>query len=122
MERQPDVLEARKRRQEIEELKDEADLVAPHAREIVVREAVEDLAVHGHRAGGRAVEAADEIEQRRFPRSRGPDDRHHLAGVDRQAHGVEGDNLALAFELFDDAVERDDGRHGVGSPSLALIV
>ena len=53
VQRQADVLEARQRRQQVEELKDEADLVAPDARQLVVGQAGERLAVDADLAGGR---------------------------------------------------------------------
>jgi hypothetical protein len=41
MERQPDVLQAGQRRQQIEELEDESNLVPPQARQFVIGEIVE---------------------------------------------------------------------------------
>ena len=56
VQRQADVLETGQRRQQVEELKDEADLVAPQPRQVIVGEAAERLAVDATRAprwGGR---------------------------------------------------------------------
>ena len=82
VQRQADVLEARQRRQQVEELEDEADLVAPHARQLVVGQAGERFAVDADLAGRRAIEAADRVEQRRLAGAGRADDRHHLAAGD----------------------------------------
>ena len=114
MQRQADVLEARERRQQVEELEDEADLVAPDPRQVVVGQAAERFAVDADLAGGRAIEAADQVEQRRLAGAGRPDDRDHLAARDRQRDVVERDDVALAFELFGDVVEVNDGGSGGG--------
>ena len=103
VEREPDVLKTRQGRQEIEELKNEPDLVAPDPRELVVREAGQRLAVDAHLARGRTVEAAHKIEQRRLARARGADDRHHLAARDGQRDVLERGHLTFAGKLFGDA-------------------
>ena len=107
MQRQADVFEARQGRQQVEELEDEADLVAPHARQLIVGQAGERFAVDADLAGGRAVEAADQIEQRRLAGAGRADDRDHLAARDGEADGVERDDVAFAGELLGDVVERD---------------
>ena len=112
VQREADVFERRQRRQQVEELEDESDLVAAHPRQVVVGEAGERLAVDAHTAGGRTVESADEIEERRLARSGGSDDRDHLAARDRDAHIVEGGDAALAGELLGDVLERDHVRRG----------
>ena len=63
----------------------------------------ERLAVDADLPGGRAIEAADEIEERGFAGAGGADDRDHLAARDGQADRVEGDDVALAGELLGDA-------------------
>ena len=119
MQRQPDVLETGERRQQVEELEDEADLVPPHSRQIVVGETREQLAVDPHVARACGVEAADEVEQRGLAGSRRPDDRHHLAAIDRQRDVVERDDAALAVELLGDGEELDGGPRGVGRAGTA---
>ena len=71
-------------------------------------------AVDADLAGGWAVEAADQVEQRRLARARRTDDRHHLAPGDGQADVVERGDVPLAVELLGDAVELD---HGTRDPS-----
>jgi hypothetical protein len=102
---QADVLEARQRRQQVEELEDEPDGVSPDFRELVVRKAAEGPAADPHFAGGGPIEAADEIEQGRFPGPGRPDDRHHLTLGNGQGDAAQGADIALAGELFRDLVE-----------------
>src|ERR671939_211554 len=92
VQRQADVLEARERRQQIEELEDESNLVAPHSRQLIVGETAERSAVDEDVAGSRAIEAADEIEERRLARAGGPDDRDHLAAWNADGHIAQGDD------------------------------
>ena len=58
VQRQADVLEARERRQQVEELEDEADLVAADSRQLVVGETAERFAVDADFAGVAVVFAA----------------------------------------------------------------
>ena len=114
VQRQADVLEARQGRQQVEELEDEADLVAADAGQRVVRQAAQGFAVDGDDAGGGAIESAEQVEQRGLSRARGSDDRDHLAAGDGESDRVEGGHLAFAFELFRDAVEGDGSVDGHG--------
>ena len=75
--RQRDVLDRGERRDQVEVLEDVADRRTPHPGAPVVAERGQVGALDAHRAGGRAVEAAGEGEQRR------------LAGAGRAHHGDE---------------------------------
>jgi hypothetical protein len=117
VQRKTDVFQAGERRQEVEELEDEPDLVPSDAGQVVVRELGQRPSLDAHGAAGGSIEPANQVEERRLARPRRPDDRDHFAGLDRQRHVVEGDDAPLAFELFGDVVERDDGgRGGDGRP------
>jgi hypothetical protein len=63
VERQRHVLERRQRGQQVEELEDEADLVAPDECALVVGQPAQAPAVDGDFTRARAVEAADEVEK-----------------------------------------------------------
>src|SRR6185295_18587737 len=67
-------------RQQIEELKDDSDLVAPYPRQFVVRERTQVLAVDCNRSAGWPIESTDEIQQRGFSGTRWSDDRHEVSG------------------------------------------
>src|SRR6185436_3354808 len=114
VQRQPHVLQRAQRRQQVEELEDEADLVAADAGQLVVAEAGERLAVDAHLAGGRAIEPADQVQQRRFAGARRSNDRDHLAARDGEGDAVERDDVAFAAELARDLVELDDRRRRGG--------
>ena len=62
------------------------------------------------------VEAADEVQERRLPRSGRPDDRHHLAPLDGQAHVVQRDDLTFSVEPFRDSFEHHHRDNFVGRP------
>src|SRR3989442_13576535 len=78
MQRQRDILEAIKRREQVEKLKDEADLVAANTSEIVVREFAKILAFDSNLAGCGPVEAADQVQERRLSRTGRPDNAETL--------------------------------------------
>ena len=81
-ERELDVLERRRAGEQVEPLKDESNLFVANRRQLIVREARHVAAVQPIRAGRRAIEAAEDVHQRRLPRSRRSDDRDELAARD----------------------------------------
>src|SRR5450755_1843787 len=100
------VLHAGERGQEIEELEDETDFVAPETGERVVGEPGDGLAVDADLASGRAVQAADQIEERGLAGAGGADDGNHLAARDLEIDRFERGDLALAVIDLGDACER----------------
>lgn len=100
-----DVLQAGERWQEIEELKNETDLVAAYARQRIVGEAAEARAVDRDLAGGGMIEAADQVEQRRFPRAGRAHDANHLPEADFEIDARERGDAALAIIFFGDVRE-----------------
>ncbi len=76
--RQLDIIERRGAGQQVEGLKDEADLLVSDAGELVVVEVGHPMAVEPVLPGGRAVEAADQIHQGGLARSRRPHHRDEL--------------------------------------------
>ena len=101
MQRQGDVLGGRQRRQQVEELEDEPDLVAPHARQRVVGRAAPAAARRSTRRPSSADRGTHDVQQRRLARPRRADDRHHFAPVDVQPDTVEREYFSLALEAFD---------------------
>src|SRR5262249_36338218 len=84
-----DVLDGRERRDEVELLEHEAERPQPQPGQLVVGQVGEVAPLEEHLAVGRAVERAEELQQRRLarpPRSFEGDD---AAGGDRQVDGVE---------------------------------
>jgi hypothetical protein len=120
VQRQRYVLQARQGRQEVEELEDEADLVPPDRRQPVVSQAREARAIHDDLAGGRAIERANEVEERGLPGAGGPHDRDHLAALDVQVDAVQRDDLALAVEPLGDRGKVNHGcDRSASDPSTA---
>ena len=64
VQRERDILERIQRRQQVEKLKDKTDLVATHAREVIIREFAQILAVDSNLSRGRPVQTADQVQQR----------------------------------------------------------
>src|SRR5687767_15360383 len=88
VEGQRDVLQAGQRRQEVKELENEADLVAPNSGQSIVRLSREGFTVDLNVSGRRPVETAEQVEERRLAGAGWTDERHHLAGRDDQVKGV----------------------------------
>src|SRR5438477_5544593 len=61
-----DVLQRGQRRDQVEELEDEADVLAPVERELVLAAFGQTSTADKDFSGGRPVEAAQELKQRRF--------------------------------------------------------
>jgi hypothetical protein len=80
--RQLDVVERRRPRQQVEALEDEADLLVPDHRELVLRHAGNVHAVEEVLAARRTIEAAEDVHQRGLAGTRGPGDRHELSRLD----------------------------------------
>jgi hypothetical protein len=79
-----DVLCDRELADEVERLEHEADLLPAHAGERVVAEAFDGLAIEFVAARGGAVEAAEDVHQRRLARARCAHDRDVLAARDHE--------------------------------------
>ena len=101
------IFQARQRRQQIKKLKNEADLVTPHPREVVVvqgrkRRPVDlDLALSG------VVQSADQVQHGRFAGTRRPDNGHHFTARDGQVDAFQRRHLALAVELLGNSAKND---------------
>ena len=66
---------------QVEELEDEADVLATEQRELLAVHAPDLLAVEHDRAAGRGVDAADEVQQRGLARARGAQNGDELAAT-----------------------------------------
>ena len=89
LERQEQVLHHGERRQQVEELEDEADVPPAEARALHLGECRQVHVGDADPALVRQVDAADEVEQRRLARSRRPEHGHPLARLDAGARAVE---------------------------------
>ena len=109
-EREHDVLGRREHRQQVEELEDEADVLTPQEREVVVGELRDVLAGDRHAALGRAVEAGEDVHQRRLAGARRAHDGGQLAGGDAEVDAAQRVDAGLALAVAaDEAGRLDDG-------------
>jgi len=111
VERQDGVFERRQRRKQLEELEDDADVLAAPDGKLFLGHAVQRPPVNGHGPGRRPVDARDHVHHGRLAAPRWPDDRDHLAGIDRQIDAAKRPVLEppCAIDLLD-ALERDQRR------------
>ena len=87
--RQGDVLERGEGRHEVERLEDEADLLAPQLRELLVRERVQVDAADDDATRRERVEAGEAVHQRGLARARRTHDRGPPAGRHGDVDAVE---------------------------------
>ena len=83
------ILERRERGDELEILKDEADMRVAHQGAGILVHAADGLAGEAHRAGRRPVEAGAEAEQRGLAAAARPDDRDARARRELEGHVVQ---------------------------------
>ena len=85
LERDHDVFQGRKRGNELERLKDEADHFVAHARAAIFIERAEVHAVEMHLAGSGLVEPGAQTNERGLAAARGPDNGARRSCRERQA-------------------------------------
>jgi len=114
------VLERGQHRDQVEALEDEAEAVAAEPAERHRAEPPQVLAVDLHAARRRAVEPADQVEERALSRARRPGHGGELPGRDHEVDATQrrhGD-LAVAVDLGH-PLEPHDGRHGAHARSVS---
>src|SRR5207245_6988489 len=112
-------------RDEVEELEDEADPPAADLGQIGLGPGADLAAVEAVRSGGRAVETAQEVEERRLARPRRPHDRDVLTVRDREADVLQGaDDLVSHPEMARQAPELDHraGPRSPGGPAISPLM
>src|SRR6185437_9440005 len=101
-------------------LPDHPDDAAPVARPLAPAHLAEIVAGDDRPAGGRRIEPAEDVQERRLAAPGRPDDRDHLARPDDQVETLQGDDLEVGHlvdphePLADDlaAVARANPRPG----------
>jgi hypothetical protein len=112
--REHDVFDRGEERDEVELLEDESDFFGAHAVQFCGGDAGHVLAIEPDFAGRGAVEASDEIDERRFPGARGTHDRQPFArshverDVVKRVNGSIAGVLARAIAGFFRRVEFGD--------------
>src|SRR5262249_44300284 len=94
---QHDVFERVEIRDEMELLKDEADLLGAIADESIFVESGEVDAIDDDAAGGECVEAAENVDERRFAGAGRAHERDPFAGRDGEGDAVEGAQNAVVL-------------------------
>ena len=89
VERHLDVLLRGERRDQVEGLKDHADLLVAHGGQLALAHLGDVDAVDQHLAAGRVIQPGDDAEQGGFARAGWPDDGDELAMLDAQADALE---------------------------------
>jgi hypothetical protein len=102
--------------EQVEELEHHADPLTAVPRQRVLTEPVDPQAVHGHGAGGRLVEAGDEVEQRGLPAAGGPGDGEGLAFLDGERQRTERRIAGIVVRLGR-GVQLDQSSHRGVRPS-----
>jgi hypothetical protein len=82
---------------QVEELEDEADVIAPQGAQRALARAGHPPAGHPDLTGFRAVEPAEHVQQRRLARPAAPEDRHDLARLHVEVGAVEDAPRAAAL-------------------------
>src|SRR5262249_59368446 len=111
-----DVLQPGQVGQQVEELEDEADVIAPEPGQLRLAQAAEVGPTHGYAAGARLVKPGDEVEERGLAAARRSHDGRELAALDRQRHAVQGSGDAALVDLGDIG-QSDQIFHVLGAPS-----
>ena len=94
--RQLDVVERRRARQQVEALEHEPDLLIAHARQLVLRQLRHVPAVELIDAARRPVETAGDVHERRLAGSRRAGHGHELAGLDVERHAAQRADFVVA--------------------------
>src|SRR5262245_3642719 len=107
MQRHADVFHAIQAGQQVEKLKDEADLVPAETRPFGIPHRGDVASIDSYRTGRRSIQRAHQIQQRRFARPGGSDDGYNLAAIDAESDIVESDGVSQSLVMLRNAVELD---------------
>ena len=94
-----DILQGRRPSQQVEALEDESQEIPPQKRPLPAGERLDVDAAKYISAGGRRVEAAQNVHDGRFPRAAGPHDGHEIALVDSKVDPVQSLDFGRAFAV-----------------------
>jgi len=98
-ERKRDVLLGAQRRQKVEELEDEADVLAAEPGQLLVVQPGDVGAVDEDRAGGRAVESGEDVHERGLARAGRAHHGRHATARDLQRDAAEGVDRGVAVAV-----------------------
>ncbi|MCO4251583.1 hypothetical protein NG697_16840 [Pseudarthrobacter sp. MDT3-26] len=113
-----DILQDGQALDQVEELKDKADPLAPMPRQGGLAGLTHVNPAHFHPARGGPVQAGDQVEQGRFTTARWTDDGGELAPFDVQVNAVERSHARIFGKEAADVLHDDDGTHLVPAELL----
>ena len=96
--------------EQVERLKDEAEQAPAQRRELVLVALGDVLAVEQVAPGGRPVQAADDVQQRRLARARRADDRDRVAALDDEVDAAQREHRRIGAVRAADVAQLDDRR------------
>lgn len=99
LKRQEDILHDGERGDEVERLEDESNVRAPEERPVRLREGREVRSINYHPAGGREVDAADEVEKRALARAAPAHQYDGVASVEGQRYTIQDRALGGALRV-----------------------
>ncbi len=105
--------------QQVEGLEDEADFLVADARQLVVVEFADQLAVEPVLALGRRIEAADQVHQRRLAGARRAHDGDVLVVPDAEIDAAQRVHLLLRAHVVGPPQVLDDDHVAVDGPAVA---
>src|SRR5258708_3696347 len=109
--RQHYIFKRREIRHQMKLLEDEADFFRAVTHQLVFAEFRKIDAVNNHMAGGEGVQAAENVDERGFPRAGGAHERDPFAAVHAEADATErAQRAVLLDQVFDDHLLRRDLR------------
>ena len=120
--RQLDVVQRGGARQQVEGLEDEADLLVADARQLVVVQLADQLAVEPVAALGGRVQAADQVHQRGLAGAGRAHDGHVLVVLDAQGDAAQRLHLLLRAHVVGAPQILDDDHVAVGRSRCCTYV
>src|SRR4029078_8904818 len=107
------VLDRGERRDELETLKDESDLLATESGALILVHGRHVRPVEDHLSGARGIESSEESEERGLAAPRGPHDGDERALWDREVHVAQHRQPVVTAAIFLGQVPSDEHEDGV---------
>ena len=118
----PTFSRGRQPRHQMKRLEHHANPLTPKSRPIGVGKAASQLTVETNVAGGRAIKAGKQIEQRAFSASAWAHDHATVAGADLKAYAPQGGHRDVpATVVFADAIQYHHGNEAFFQPETGRV-
>ena len=107
---------------QIEELENEANLVAANAREVVVGKRSQILTVNGDGSAAGPIQSANQIQERGLSGTGRADNRDKIAVIDLKIHVIQRARLSFSFEYLGYTGQLDHRRSECGANSFGKCI